>query len=384
MRKNVMLLIGYLQNGGAEHSIIKLAKELTKKHNVILVVVSKRDQDYETSVPIIEIPELKDKRRKILGVYKIRKLKKQYKIDVTISYTTVFNFYNVLSKYKDKTIISIRNHLSTKKEGAKATLLHKISIRLCDKIVCCSKSVKQDQLENYHAKSNKTMVITNFCDLEEVKMAAEKKLEKKDQLILNDKLIVTIARLTPHKGHKHIIKAMSLVVKKEKNARLVILGRGPMLEELEQLAKKYHLSKNIFFLGFRSNPYQFLNKAKCFVLASDYEGFPNVIIEALACGTPVIATDSPGGSKEILMKEDSSKNTVDILKTDYGILIPSFINEHNETHITNNEKILADAILDLLQNQDTYNYYRQKSLKRISAYKSDKVMKDWLKVIEEK
>ncbi len=384
MAKNIMLLIGYLSNGGAEHSIIKLANELQKKHNVILVVVSKRNQDYETTVPIIEVPDLKNKKKKIFGIRKIRQLKKEYKIDVTISYTTVFNFFNAITKYKDKVIISVRNHLSTKKEGFIPTILHKISLKKADKIVCCSNSVANDQINNYHAAAEKVAVITNFCNLEEIATEVKKRFSKEDKPIVNDHLVVALARLVPHKGHKHIIKAMSLVVKNVKDAHLVIFSRGPQKEYLEELVKKYHLENNVFFLGFHPNPYQFLKKAKCFILASDYEGFPNVIIEAMSCGTPVIATDAPGGSKEILSKTyDFNNITTKLTKSDYGLLIPSFINEHEIETITKNEKILAKAIIELLENKQTYEEYHKKSLTRINDFTNILVMQDWLKIIEE-
>jgi glycosyltransferase involved in cell wall biosynthesis len=380
-QKNVMLLIGYLRNGGAERSIINLAEHLSKYHNVILVVASTRLQDYPCSVKIIEVKELRNKKKKIIGLMRLRELKKKYQIDTTISYTTAYNFFNVMSKYKDKTVISIRNHLSTKQEGFFPTIMHKISLKLCNLIVCCSNSVREDQIKNYHADPKKTVTITNFCNLDNIKNEINKKFSKEDELLLCDDLIVVMARLVPHKGHKHIIKAMSLVVKSRPNAKLLIFSRGPLKEELEELVKKYKLEKNIIFMDFHQNPHQFLNKAKCFVLASDYEGFPNVVIEAMACGTPVIATDSPGGSKEILMENVNSTNTTKLTKTDYGILIPSFINEHNKETITHNEKILKEAILLILENQDIYQHYHKKSLERIKKYESNIVIKDWLNII---
>ena len=101
----------------------------------------------------------------------------------------------------------------------------------------------------------------------------------------------------------------------------------------------------------------------------------------MACGTPVIATDAPGGTKEILMEKVNSKKVTSLTKTDYGILIPSFIEEHNINKITKNEKILSKAILDILENKNTYNHYHKKSLERIKEYDSEKVIKDWLNII---
>jgi len=374
-KKNIMLLIGNLSNGGAERSIVNLANELSKLYNVILVVPPTKKQDYECKVKIIHVDELSVKIKRFIGIHKVKKLKKKYNIDVTISYTTMFNFVNVMSKYKDKTIISVRNHLSTKKEGFISTILHYISSVLANKIVCCSKSVLYDQKKNYHLNPKKMVVIQNFCNMDLINK------KNSDKMIENT--IVTMARLVKHKGHKHIIKAMSLVVKEVADAKLLIFSRGPLKEELENLVIQYGLEDNVIFMDFHPDPYQFIKSAKAFILASDYEGFPNVIIEAMACGAPIIATDSPGGTKEILSEDFNFNNSITKLtKEKYGILIPSFINEHDAIEFTESEIMLKDAILELLNNSDTYNYYHKQSLKRIDKYSRDKIIDKWLNIIE--
>lgn len=380
MKKNIMLLIGYLKNGGAEHSIIKLANELSKYHNVILVVASKKGQDYDCLVPIVEIKELRNKKTKLKGTRKLKKLKKEYRIDTTISYISEYNFYNVISKYKDKTIISIRNHLSTKKERKIERMMHRISIRLCDRIVCCSNSVMLDQIKNFHANSKKTCVIPNFCNLKEIEAKVNEKIDIEDKKYITDDMIVSIARLVPQKGHEHIIRAMNLVVKENKNAKLLLFSRGPLKEKLEELVKSLHLENNIYFMGFHPNPYLFLKQSKCFILASKYEGMPNVILEAMACNTPVIATDAPGGSKELLMdKCDYNTRCNSITEVDYGVLIPPF--SSNESIREKQEEDLANEILKFLNDNKFYKYYQLKSKERIKNYSSTRIIKKWLKII---
>ncbi len=383
MKKNIMMLIGYLTNGGAERSITNVANELSKYHNVILVVAGAKKIDYPCHVKIIELKSLRE-RNKLKAIHELKKLKKEYKIDVTISYTTVYNFYNVMSKYKDKTIISIRNHLSTKHEKRRDRIMHRISIKLAQKIVCCSQSVYYDQLNNYHANPKKLLVIQNFCNLDGIISDMGCAIKECDMHLVNDHLIVTMARLVPHKGHKHIMKAMSLVVKEIPDAHLLIFSRGPLREELEEFSKKLHLENNVFFMDFHPNPYQFIKLAKAFILASDYEGFPNVLIEAMACGAPIIATDAPGGSREIVSNTVSKGEFVnDLTEMDYGILIPSFINEHDSSDITEHEKMLARAFIMLLSDDNKYHYYHNKSLERTDTFARDKILKKWLDVIGE-
>ena len=179
MKKNIMLLISNLNNGGAERSIVNLANELMKYHNVILVCADKSIIDYDCNVKVIEISDFRSKRNKLKELRKLKRIKKDNKIDITISYTTLYNFYNVITKYKDKTFISVRNHLSSKKEKFKLFVYHKICLKLCDKVICCSKSVLDDQINKYHSSKKKSIVIENFCNEELIKNCLKEKIMNK-------------------------------------------------------------------------------------------------------------------------------------------------------------------------------------------------------------
>lgn len=361
MKKNILFLIESLKNGGSERSICNIMNEIIKKHNVVLVVAT-NNNDYKYNGKIIEISEFLSKNplKRLIGIRKLKLIKKKYKIDITISYLTAYNFYNILSKHKDKTYISIRNHLSTKKESISAKIGTIYANKKANKIICCANAIKEDQINNFKANKNKIYVIENFTNI-----------KNNNNKIINNNTIITIGRLTNHKGQEHIIKAMNIVNKKINNSKLIILGTGNNKTYLENLVKKYSLNKAIKFIGFTNDIEKYLSKAKIFVLASDYEGFSNALLEAMSCHIPIIATNSPGGNKEIL--EDGK----------YGILIPSFINEHNKNYITNNEKILAEKIIKLLTNKDYYNYYKNQAKERSKYYNKSKIIKKWLKIIEE-
>ena len=373
MSKNILFLIESLRDGGSERSISNVAQELSNKYNTILVVANKQKLDYSFNGKIIEIKEFisHNPLKRLIGIKKLKTIKKKNNIDIAISYLTAYNLYNVLSKYKDKIYISIRNHLSTKKEGLLAFIGTIYSNKKADKIICCSKSVETDQIKNYHAKKEKTKVIENFT------------YDKEKQNIKKDNIIITVGRLTKHKEQEHIIKAMTIVTKKRKDAKLLILGRGNYKDYLEQLIKEYNLENNIKMIDYTKEVDKYLNKSKIFVLASDYEGFSNALLEAMSSSLPVIVTASPGGNCEILIEEEYKKEINKPIHGKYGILIPSFINEHNTKKITKNEKILAKEILNLLSNKKDYNYYKKMSKERSNHYNKNIIIKKWITIIEE-
>ena len=112
-------------------------------------------------------------------------------------------------------------------------------------------------------------------------------------------VILSVGRLTTVKDHATLLRAFALVFLKRR-VRLVILGDGPERETLLELAERLQLSEHVYLPGFKVNPFTYMSKAGVFVLSSRYEGFPNVLVQAMACGTPVVSTDCRSGPTEIL------------------------------------------------------------------------------------
>jgi len=111
--------------------------------------------------------------------------------------------------------------------------------------------------------------------------------------------VVTVGRLTEQKDHDTLLRAIRDVAR-ERPVRLVVLGRGERLAELQALAQDLGINGIVEFAGFDPNPYRYIAAADVFALSSRWEGFGNVLVEALACGTAVVSTDCPSGPSEIL------------------------------------------------------------------------------------
>jgi glycosyltransferase involved in cell wall biosynthesis len=122
-------------------------------------------------------------------------------------------------------------------------------------------------------------------------------------------VFVTAGRLVPQKDQATLLRALA-IARKRINARLIILGTGPLQASLEKTASDLGIRDAVDFLGFKENPLPYYREADAFVLSSNFEGLGNVLIEALGCGTPVITTDCPYGPAEIVQNGR------------FGILVP--------------------------------------------------------------
>ena len=138
-------------------------------------------------------------------------------------------------------------------------------------------------------------------------------------------VIIGVGRLVPQKDFQTLLKAFAHV-QKTRQARLIILGEGRERAKLEALAFEFGMTNDVSLPGFEPNPYAFMAQASVFVLSSAWEGLPNVLIEALACGCPIVSTDCPSGPDEILANGD------------FGALVP-----------VGDDRAMADAILSTLE-----------------------------------
>jgi|AntRauTorckE6833_2_1112554.scaffolds.fasta_scaffold06981_3 glycosyltransferase involved in cell wall biosynthesis len=166
--------------------------------------------------------------------------------------------------------------------------------------------------------------------------------------------IIGVGRLTDQKNFSLLIDSFADLVKSEINTRLIIFGEGPLRDKLESQIEKLGLRERVTLPGFVDNPYAYMSRADVFVLSSNWEGLPMVLIECLACGTKIVSTNCPSGPAEIL---EGGK---------YGTLVP----------MGDSKQLAKKIIVTLSKNQS-----RDLLQKRASDFNSKAVTKKYLSLL---
>jgi glycosyltransferase involved in cell wall biosynthesis len=164
---------------------------------------------------------------------------------------------------------------------------------LIDLNVCVSQSVADFTRERGRLCASKLTVIPNGVDYERFAQAESADLTSLG-IPRESRVILTVGRLDEQKGHRFLIEAFSSVLREHRDARLLIVGEGPLREELQALARQFGVDEAVCFAGYRDDVPALLRASHCFVLPSLWEGMPNVVLEAMAAGVPVVATSVEG------------------------------------------------------------------------------------------
>ena len=169
--------------------------------------------------------------------------------------------------------------------------------RYADRIVTLTRGARDDLVRNFAVPESRVAVMRSNAV---VPTATVQRLARWDAEAGREPgLIVSIGRLSPEKDHRLLLRALARVAAR-RAWRLAIVGDGPERGALETEAQALGLSERVSFVGYDADPFRWMMRASLVVCSSRYEGLGNVIIEALACGTPVVSTDCPFGPREIL------------------------------------------------------------------------------------
>ena len=393
-KKNIVFRSGSLRLGGLERVLIEVLQTIDKeKYNITLVIDDDCGEDniFEKDIPK-EIPYYFLKSKELINkteYYKANKkklfnklmynlfmnletfimcknmnklLRKLGKIDVLIDFDAGASKY--ISKLKNINKKAVWIHNSIPKLKKKKSKIERFGKRLekYDKVIAICDEMKEELQEIYPKIKDKIIRIYNPFDFSRISKMAEDEnnLSEKQKELLKDRYCVMVSRLdTVQKDYETLMKAFKIVIKKNREEKLYIVGSGPDEDKIKKIIENYGIEKNVKLIGFTKNPYVWIKNSLFLVHSSKYEGLPTVLIEALICGKTIISSECPTGPREIL------KN-----------------GECGELFEVGNVKQLSEKLVNFFENSDLIKFYEEKVKMRKEEFNQKNVIREYEKLIE--
>ena len=361
-RRKILFVSPSLVGSGTERLVWLILQYLNRKKFEPLLAVFRAQFDYPVpeDVPVIcfhkkgahAIPEL---------IWRLARVYEKERPDTVISFVEHTNLIAVFAKkvshVKPRLLLTAYNHLSI---DLKQALLARVEGWLipyfypqADAVICLSRGVANDLEAEFRIPRQKIRVIYGAVDTEYVSHLTGEKVDHPFFTPKEIPVIVAIGRLVEPKGYPYLLRAFAKVMA-EIPCRLIIIGEGRDRKSLEKLVQQVGIERQVEFLGFQKNPFKYLARSDIFVLSSLWEGFALVIMEAMACGVPVIATRCPSGPEEIITDGVN------------GLLVP-----------VADETALAKAMLRLLNDKHLATRLAQAGRKRVEAFDVAKYVKEY-------
>ena len=370
MSKKIAFMINSLAGGGAEKLVKTLLEQLQKDGWSIELICLEKDDIFKVNENI-KITYLSSWGKNAGGIkkliflpilaFKLLNYISKHQIEIVQSHLFRANYVNLLTRCLSKSShnVQIVNHSVIsryKNEGISGKInlfLIKMLYPFADKIISVSSIVQKDMLELFGFKNEKN-IIYNIFDLNEIQKLLQEEIDD-FRFDTTKNYIVSVGRLISLKRNHDLINAVSRL---DSNVELIFIGEGKEKENLINLAKELDMSKRVHFLGWVDNPYKYIYHSSILACTSQTESFGNVLVEAMACGTPVISTKC-GGPEEII---DDGVNGFLIEIGDVDCMVKKINLILNDDELSN--KLILNA------------------KEKIKLFDSASIMKEYKKVLE--
>jgi glycosyltransferase involved in cell wall biosynthesis len=365
-----------LGGGGAERQLLRLVNHLDRRTFSLSVALTRSGGTYEAALASdvkIRMLTRRPGRSKLLNmikaIYPLRDLLHQEAPDILCSVMDHANCVALLSArmllQRPRTVVCIQippsiHYRYLRKLGGKLILSAIPRLYpLADRVVALSHGVAEDVRQLVPSIQDRMETIYNAGVDEHLAKGLMEALPVGEK-VAGQIIILACGRLTKQKGFAFLLEAFAETRKSIPLAHLCILGEGKERERLEARADELGIREFVRFLGFQSNPFKYMAVANVFVLSSVWEGFGNVIVEAMACGAPVVATDCPYGPSEIIENERS------------GLLVPPA-----------DPSALANAILRVLRDDSLRQKLIENGRARSQAFRAEKIACEYGRLFEQ-
>jgi glycosyltransferase involved in cell wall biosynthesis len=399
----ILLLIPNLGRGGAQQVFRDQLQYFSKNNTTVGCVFNWDDafaEDRQLGVVSLDVPAGTTWWSKFVCFWKrviaVRKIKKQYSIDFSISHLEGADYVNVLSKRNEYTICWIHGskifdlNISGLIGNVRKQLFIPFTYKQSDQVIAVSEGIRQELISNFAIPSSKIITIYNGFDIEEITFKSKQPMSAAYQnLFQNKTILITHCRLSRQKNVNALLDIFS-AFKNEAEIRLVILGDGELRDELIRYSRNinlrvwsvweadapFHLDHNVYFLGYERNPYPYLQGSQLYLMTSSWEGFPLSLCEAMACNIPVLSSDCFTGPREIISPGLEKAQPVEqFMVSPYGILMPLATPSHLSAW--------TEAIHSVLANEVLMHQLKKAGRERVLAFDKKKITLQWLTLVEQ-
>jgi N-acetylgalactosamine-N,N'-diacetylbacillosaminyl-diphospho-undecaprenol 4-alpha-N-acetylgalactosaminyltransferase len=322
-RRRIAVVINSMSGGGSERTVSYLLEGL-KEHFEIHLILFAPIIEYELPVgQVVHYLDNEHGRSQVLNLLMIPVLARRLRayceeksIELVLSFLPRPNFVSCLAKKLGLKIpVFISERVYTPAYYRSSDLSGKIGLWLTKRLYRWADMILPNSARTVEALQKQLQIPGNyhvFKNMIDLRRLEELVSEPINDYTFDGFTFICVAAFRPQKNHKRLLDAFELL--DDPSTRLLLVGKGPMLGDTRKYAGTLKSRARITFLEGRTNAVKYVAAADCFVLASDYEGFPNALLESLACGVPAISTDCLTGPRELLRREGDNDAA--------GILVP--------------------------------------------------------------